>query len=170
MPAGVQAAFSDFRSIAAELCAIVDTAPSLDRVVMLSRLYGILPRLIHQAIELPRVSCSDGDTRIEIRKARMKTGDWDRLYQLLKERLGDWNLYWQVFDPTKDSEAIHGSLADDIADIYRDLNDGLGFENPDLALQRDAVWSWRFGFYSHWGKHAIDALRTIHFLLEDKLS
>jgi hypothetical protein len=29
---------------------------------------------------------------------------------------------------------------------------------------------WSLGYYSHWGKHAIDALRTIHFLLEEKLS
>jgi hypothetical protein len=34
----------------------------------------------------------------------------------------------------------------------------------------DILWKWRLGFYSHWGKHAIDALRTIHFLLENTLS
>jgi hypothetical protein len=80
--------------------------------------------------------------------------------------LGDWDLYWQVFDPTKDSEAIHGSLADDIADIYRDIKEGLGLQDPDITLQRDAIWSWRLGYYSHWGQHAINALYMAHALLE----
>ena len=30
-----------------------------------------------------------------------------------------------VFDPRTDNEAIHGSLSGDIADIYRDLKDGI---------------------------------------------
>lgn len=89
---------------------------------------------------------------------------------MLKAKLGEWDLYWEVFDPTKDSEAIRGSLADDIADVYRDIKEGLGCQDLDLALQGDAIWEWRVGFYSHWGKHAIDALRTIHFLLENVLS
>ena len=80
-----------------------------------------------------------------------------------KRLLEDWDLYWQVFDPTKDSEAIYGSLADDIADIYRDLKEGL--DDIHLARAEDIIWEWRLGFSSHWGKHAIDALRTIHFRL-----
>lgn len=100
----------------------------------------------------------------------MKEAEWERLYQSLKEKLGEWNLYWQVFDPTKDSEAIRGSLADDVADVYRDVKEGLDCHNPDSTLQGEAIWVWRVGYYSHWGKHAIDALRTIHFLLEDTLS
>jgi len=38
---------------------------------------------------------------------------------------GDWNYYNEVFDPTEDSEVIEGSLADDIADIYRELEEGI---------------------------------------------
>jgi hypothetical protein len=34
-----------------------------------------------------------------------------------------------------------------------------------LARAEDIIWEWRLGFSSHWGKHAIDALRTIHFRL-----
>lgn len=76
----------------------------------------------------------------------------------------------QVFDPTKDREAIYGSLADDIADIYRDLKEGLVLHHSGLASPNDILWDWRLGFYSHWGKHSMDALRTIHFLLEPTLS
>ena len=48
----------------------------------------------------------------------------------LKGKLGDWDLYHQVFDPTQDDEA---SLADDIADIYSDLKEGLAFVQAGLG-------------------------------------
>lgn len=170
IPSDVQTAFREFSLVAAQFCEAVDSASSLDRVGLLSRLYEILPRLIQQGTALPSVPSSDSDDRKEIKLTRMKEAEWGRLYESLKEELEDWNLYWQVFDPTKDSEAIRGSLADDLADVYRDVREGLHLHDPDLALQQDAIFGWRVLYYSHWGKHAIDALRTIHFLLEDTLS
>jgi len=166
MRTDIHTAFREFNSAASEFCGAVDSASALDRVELLSRLYEILPRLIHQGIGLPSLSWSDGYTREETKQTRMKEAEWWQLYELLKEKLGDWDLYWQVFDPTKDSEAIRGSLADDIADIYRDVKEGLDLHDPDLALQQDAICGWRVLYYSHWGQHAINALYTIHFLLE----
>jgi len=72
-----------------------------------------------------------------------------------------------VFDPTKDSEAIFGSLADDIRDIYRDLKKGLELKKTYPSQPEAAIGEWRFGFYSHWGKHAIDALLAMHFHLQN---
>jgi len=103
-------------------------------------------------------------------KARIGHEEWNQLYNALKEKLGDWDLYWQVFDPTKDNKAIYGTLADDIADIYRDLKNGINLTESDTVLPRDIISEWRFGFYSHWGRHAINALGTIHRLLEDTLT
>lgn len=67
----------------------------------------------------------------------------------------------------KNNEAIRGSLADDIADIYFDLKEGFGLRQKHQIQPEKSIWCWRFGFYSHWGKHAMDALRTIHSILED---
>jgi hypothetical protein len=95
----------------------------------------------------------------------MTDEQWRQLYDLLKEKLGDWDLYWQVFNPTTDKEADCGTLADDIADIYRDLKEGLVLNEKRLARPEDVIWEWRLLYYSHWGKHAIDAMLTIHFRL-----
>jgi hypothetical protein len=167
MPTDIYTAFGQFSAAASEFCRTVDSTSALDRVELLSRIYEILPRLIQQGVVLPALSWSDSDSQKEIKHTRMREPEWGRLYELLKEKLGDWDLYWQVFDPTKDSEAIRGSLADDIADIYRDVKEGLDLHNPDLALQQDVICSWRVLYYSHWGQHAINALYTIHFLLEN---
>ncbi|MGA9473061.1 MAG: DUF5063 domain-containing protein [Terriglobales bacterium] len=169
-PNDIESAFREFSLVASQFCTVVDSTPRLERVQLLSRIYEVLPRLIHQGIVLPVVSPTAVDDLEEIKRSRVKQEEWGQLYESLKEKLGDWNLYWQVFDPTKDSEAVHGSLADDIADIYRDIKEGLRLRDPDLPLQRDAVWGWRFGYYSHWGQHAINALYTAHALLESTLS
>ena len=131
--------------------------------------------MIGEAIRLPTTELNNDDETEETSRptlpagTRMNEKERLRLYNLLKEKLGDWDLYWQVFDPTKDTEAIYGTLADDMADIYRDLQEGLVLAATEQAQPADIIWEWRVGFYSHWGKHAMDALRTIHFRLEDTL-
>jgi hypothetical protein len=165
-----------FCAIANQFCAVVDSAPAIDRTELLTKIYRILPALIGEAIALPSVSRDDDDEREESSRRgsdvrQLSQQEWDRLYNFLKEKLGDWNLYHRVFDPTEDSESIFGSLADDIADIYRDLKGGLALRearqgSPDAV----AIWTWHLLFYSHWGKHAMDALLTIHFRLLNRPS
>jgi hypothetical protein len=174
------AAVNRFRPVAQRFCSLVDSAVTLDKTEFLVQVYRMLPELIGEAMRLPAVEFGDDDDEDEVpdletlmsqiqAKARIKNEEWSPLYNALKEKLGDWNLYWQVFDPTKDNEAIRGSLADDIAGIYGDLKDGINLKESEKVLPRGIVFEWRMGFYSHWGKHAIDALRTIHFLLEETL-
>ena len=166
-----------FGSVAQRFCSVVDSAPNLNRTELLVQVYRILPQLINEAVDLPNVEFSDDEGQEEEQRksqarvqARLSQAQWAKLYAFLREKLGDWDLYWQVFDPIKDNEAIRGSLADDIADIYRDLKAGLVLSAVQQTLPEDNIWEWRLLFYSHWGKHAIDALRTIHFLLEETLS
>jgi len=158
-----------FALIAQEFCSAVESAPNLGKVQMLNRVYRILPRLIGEATSLPDVELNgdENPSNDNERQARRSHEEWQQLYNYLKQKLGDLNLYWQVFDPTKDNEAILGSLADDIADIYFDLKEGFGLRQKHQTLPEKSIWCWRFGFYSHWGKHAMDALRTIHSILED---
>ena len=163
-----------FGAVAQQFCSVVDSAANIDRTDLLVQIYRILPRLVGEAITLPYVKLGDDDDLLQEQgqlespvNVRLSDEQCRHLYNLLKERLGDWDSYMQVFDPTADNEAIFGSLADDIADIYRDLKEGLVLKEKHLARQEDVIWTWRLLYYSHWGKHAIDALRTIHFRLED---
>src|SRR5450631_3497525 len=113
-----------FGQVASRFCSVVDSAQNLGRNDFVSQVYRILPKLIDEAICLPDVDSTD-DHKSKRKSVRQRIEEWDQLYNSLKEKLGEWNLYRQVFDPTRDTEAICGSLADDIADIYRDLKEGL---------------------------------------------
>ena len=87
---------------------------------------------------------------------RMTADEWWSLYRRLQRQLGN-------FD-----SIVDGSLSDDIADIYRDLIAGfVPFDSGDVG---EAVWEWRFGFDSHWGRHAAHAVYALHVLRSEYLS
>ena len=47
-----------------------------------------------------------------------------------------------------------------LADIYRDVHEGLVLW--EMARPEQAVWEWRFGYWSHWGAHLVEALSAIY--------
>lgn len=54
-------------------------------------------------------------------------------------------------------------LWDDLADIYRDLQEGITlYERGDQESVSEAIWQWRFGYEHHWGYHLYSALLTVH--------
>jgi hypothetical protein len=137
-----------FADVAQEFCSVVESTTYTDRTDFLVKIYRILPRLIGEAIELPAVSLTDEDKEpsepiTHKPNDRPTYAQWEQLYNLLKEKLGDWDGYMQVFDPTTDKEAVCGSIADDIADIYRDLKEGLILKEMHQAPPEQIIWKWR---------------------------
>lgn len=51
---------------------------------------------------------------------------------------------------------------DGAVDIYGDLAEGLAIF--DAGRSDEALWSWRFSFGAHWGRHAVEALTAIRAL------
>ena len=72
---------------------------------------------------------------------------------------GNQDHYFEVFDPYIEGDLVIGSLQDDFADIALDLERGLARWNA--GFPKYAVWHWRFTFDTHWGDHAVDALRAL---------
>jgi hypothetical protein len=75
--------------------------------------------------------------------------------------------YVQVFNPRQpaESEPTQCSLADDLADIYLDLERGLSFFKKGRA--DEAAWEWRFGFWHHWGRHLVSAQSALYQFFVD---
>jgi hypothetical protein len=70
--------------------------------------------------------------------------------------------YQIVFDSLTQEEAdaqVTGWLADDLADIYLDVREGL--EHANAGRASEALWEWRFGYFSHWGRHLVHAQNAI---------
>ena len=154
-----------FAAVAKQFCDVVDIASSLDRAEFLVGIYPILPKLIDLAISMPDIEIDDSNEETPDHGSRLGHKEWQSLFELLKEKLGDWDSYQLVFDPIQDNDVVGGSLADDIADIHRDLKEVLVDRESISVSPEDQIWEWRFSFRTHWGKHAIDALQVIHTLL-----
>ena len=73
------------------------------------------------------------------------------------------------FDSMADDNYSQGRLADDLADIYKDLKKALELlaEQTDESIQ-EGLWNLRFSFGTHWGIHAVSAIRFLHFVRYEK--
>ena len=141
--------------------ALVDDHRKRPADELLVALYPVVCELIYRAALLPDVEPETHGLVAE----RMSHAEWVNLFRSLEGTLGRHNVYWLVFDPYEheDENLITGTLADDLADIYRDLD--LLQVRSAQNVSNDVVWQWRFGFYEHWGHHAVDVVRATQALI-----
>lgn len=81
-----------FGLVAERFCAVVDSAPIVDKTDLLVQVYRILPELIGEAISLPDVELGEHDDQVGgagkpafPASARLSHEQWSQLYNLLKE-------------------------------------------------------------------------------------
>jgi hypothetical protein len=147
-----------FELLARRYCAWVESSDELDRDRFLEELERHLAALYLAAIDLPTGDADGPDA-----PPSMTNEEWQALSRRISEKLGDADYYRLIFDPYQADPPVTASLADDVADIYRDLRGG--FALLEAGGTRDgAVWEWRFGFDSHWGRHAAHALYAVRVL------
>lgn len=111
-------------------------------------------RLYTQAHLLPDVD-EDGEA------AEISDDEWTKVFK--RFRALPFNYYGEVFNPliVPAEEPVVADLADDLADIWRDLKPGL--QLFEAGHHSAAAWHWRFLFKIHWGHHAIGALYALHY-------
>ncbi|MBX3217135.1 MAG: DUF5063 domain-containing protein [Labilithrix sp.] len=134
---------------ATEFCTFIQEAGKLPLGERMSGARRYLLALYSAALSLPSVEPTD-----DVKPGR--TPESPRDWQGFEE----FETYWEVFDPYKSDEPVAGSLSDDLLDVYRDVRRGLSLW--ESGHDASAIWEWRFSFESHWGGHAVDALRALH--------
>ncbi|MDX2060765.1 MAG: DUF5063 domain-containing protein [Gemmatimonadales bacterium] len=168
-----------FAALAARFCEHVEMYRAQQPAVFLQTAHRLLADIYAAALGLPRSAADEMEDEsedeawapsvsVESDQApdpdRLSQDEWWTLFRGLTEYFGDRKWYREIFDPHEPSTEleVRGDLADDFADIYRDLLDGLrkwARGEADLAH-----WEWRSGFENHWGEHATGALRALHCL------
>jgi hypothetical protein len=143
-----------FRAEAAAYCRLIESAREFDLPSFVEECKTSLATLYLVVRRLPDVfedSASEGG---------VGHAEWREIYERLSEMFGQDRQYWTVFDPTADEDPILGDLADDLGDIYRDLETGLRALDAGISPQA-VVFDWRYGFRDHWGRHLTEALRAL---------
>jgi len=153
-----------FREAAERYAAVIDAADGKTAEPAFAELAFVLPALYRAAVQLPRVAAT---TAALPDSARLTHEQWTAILRRLETVFGVDDGYWTVVPFGEEKrDPLVGSLADDLADIYRDVRTGADlYEAGDL--QDEIIWEWRFSFWSHWGWHAVDALRIVHARLAE---
>ena len=156
-----------FIAVVKEYCAWAEGTPGSKSeevetaIRLVANLYASALLLHSSLLDLPDPNPADNVDD----NYRISHSEWTAIHK----RFGalPFNYYHVFSSPTKlktgrpeEAEAVIGDLADDLADIYRDLKEGLLlYENGRIA---EAIWHWNHDFYAHWGEHASSALYALH--------
>lgn len=149
----------EFTQLAENFCAAIEASPEDDLFnVSAWRLRADLAALLAAGFRLPEIDPTDEDFPDGPSSERSQG-----VFRHLRTRFGDKDTYWTNFNVWGNgADAVTaGSLADDLADIWSDLRRGLDALAAGTPWQ-DVAWEWRFGLETHWGRHAVEALRALH--------
>jgi hypothetical protein len=125
-----------------------------------------LSELYSSAHHLPDNEISDGT--LDEESYDVNNNEWKVIFDRVASIFGEQRYYWEYFDPSEpidaNNEPVVGDLADDLADIYRDIKPGLcAWDVVNDELLADVVFDWKYpNFGSHWGDHALSAMRVLH--------
>jgi hypothetical protein len=133
-----------FRAAATEFIKAVDSAPHLECEAFLATVGRSMAELYNAALFLPPVvPKTEGVDETPFQK-----DEWSKLHRSLQKKLGPLDAYWQIFDSTEKQEPVQGSIAQDISEIYFDLQQSLHQERTGIP-KSDLAFDWRFDFRSH---------------------
>ncbi|GGK51510.1 DUF5063 domain-containing protein [Nocardia camponoti] len=159
-PASVVAFVDAARAFCGAVECIAESASVEDAA---RRLVAPLAHLVAAGSALPQVDPTEADLPRTVDRDA-----WYARYREMADGFGNADLYWTNLDIAQlDSNLCAGSLADDIADIWREMRTGIAALDNGSDW-RDVVFEWRLSFHHHWGRHAVEALRPLHALLQDK--
>jgi hypothetical protein len=136
-------------SVAQEYCALIDGERDAGWI---KRLETLLPRL-HVAITALSAPSKEGNTYRDYDDEK-RCELFLRLRDDLLSDQGLFSAYVDVSVGPRRRQQLCERMADDLADMYFDLKQGLEQleDDPQCASE-----FWQYSFYLHWGKHLLDA-------------
>jgi Domain of unknown function (DUF5063) len=141
-----------FAETATKFCAWAEGLPQSPKSEAMVALQ-LLSELYQQGLELAPVF-GDEET------SRVSHEDWSQIHKRFSAL--PFNYYMQCASPQNVPDDVPGvaDLADDLADIWRDLKSGLAFFNAGHI--QAAGWEWRQSFWQNWGHHAAGGIFALH--------
>jgi hypothetical protein len=154
-----------FRLAAARYCQLLESAPT-DADRWAGEVLAAVATLYACGHALPEFSVdSDADIPGEF---SVSDDEWKQVYRIVQDVFGTQAFYRCYFDPSEPLDAklvpCVGDLSDDLADIYRDIKPGMrAWDANDDGYLLKIVFDWKLPLFgSHWGVHAVSAMRALH--------
>lgn len=153
----------ELRDEAERYCALIEHASRYEREQFIVHAWTSLVGVLASAVRL-----SGGVASGASGAGRPGEAQWRERLSELQGLLGDGSSYRSTGAARGDGadEVDVRNLADDLADIWRDLKAGLVALEVGSVTLSGAYWQWGSSFTSHWGRHAVEAVRALHDLMD----
>jgi len=159
-------AIETFKVAAQSYIELLDSVEAQARDEFLFGVSRALTTLFRAALDLPDLWDDDWQFKGEYGPSERAQ---KRLVAQLRHAMGEDDLYLTVVAYGQHAgKELGGSVSDDLADIYVEISTGLTLLDRG-GSPGEAAWVWRFGFWGHWGEHAVDALRVLYALIAEDL-
>jgi hypothetical protein len=158
----------EFVTVASEFCGLIEKAGTIPVEQNIKNLQKVLPLLYLKATLLPETEKLLED---ELEKYVTEL-DYNVLQQRWLEVLGEYDSYYEVFDPEIQfgEEMVTASISESLLDIYQDLKNFLnGYSLGDEEIMNDALYDCVYHFEDFWGQRLVNVLRAVHKLVTDKI-
>ncbi|WP_372947486.1 DUF5063 domain-containing protein [Mariniphaga sp.] len=158
----------EFVTVANEFCGLIEKASTIPVDQNIKNLQKVLPLLYLKATLLPETEKLLED---ELEKYVSEL-DYNVLQQRWLEVLGEYDSYYEVFDPEIQfgEEMVTASISESLLDVYQDLKDFLNaYSLGDEEIMNDALYDCVYHFEVFWGQRLVNVLRAVHKLVTDKV-
>ncbi len=163
--------WAGFRGIVREYESVLTGATDSEFQVFRERCKALLARLFYEGTRMPTYgdvyTQTGGDEEWDARDEEDNPevsewlARWREYEPSLSEYLGERNVFY-VANPEAE-EAWTATLSDTLADVLSDLQTGA--THWDAGRLPEAMWEWTFSF-DHWGEHALDAMKAMHWRVD----
>jgi len=150
-------------TVANDFCSFLEKAGDSGREKLLIYLQRVLPLIYIKASLLPEVEVEDEDA-IE---HYVTEAEWEEMFNTLRSGFGEDDLFYFIdLHEQSHQDAVRGSLAESITDLYQDLKDFvLLYQKPLTAFRQNAVMECKRLFANRYGYRIVNAHAAIHYLL-----
>lgn len=141
----------------------IEKAGAYTREQILIYLQRVLPVIYLKASLLPDIRVTDYDAV----EHYVTEEQWELIFNVIREKLGQEDIFYFIdLHEKTQHDALRGSIAECITDIYQDLKDFLLLiQKPQLSFQENAVRECRFLFETRYGYKLVNCHSAIHYLL-----
>ena len=146
--------FDSFAASARAFCGWIESLPGEIGEEQRNKPLTLLSALLAGGYRLPRVEPT------VTQPSDVEQSEWTKMFKRLLAWTGSRDTYWTVAAGEQAHAPLAGSIADDLAETWRDLRACLNALDSGSPWQHVA-WQARFDLDTHWGKHVSDAIRAL---------
>ncbi len=152
----------EFVAVANEYCTLVENTSQQLRKDFIQNAQSLLSLLYLKALTLqePQNISEEGTEKF------VSEEDWLFVKATVSEKLGEKEIFSELYEPLNQEEAVSVSLSECFADIYQDCKDFVQlYEFANLEAINEGLWECLQNFQHIWGPRLLFILKEMHNML-----